>query len=91
MIENGEEVLEEYKTYLIGPSLVGVPQFLIGRSPFASWGVTMMLPDATDLFVETVSEDGSKFFDSHTETMEPFETHEEIIKVRFGDDVTQKL
>ena len=51
----------------------------------------MMLPDATDLFVETVSEDGSKFFDSHTETMEPFETHEEIIKVRFGDDVTQKL
>ena len=53
----GEEGEQEYKTYLIGASLVGVPQFLYARTPKASWGVTALFPDTMDLFVEDVHQD----------------------------------
>ena len=44
----------EYKTYLIGATLVGLPVFSYGRSPYASWGVTALYPDVMDLFIEDV-------------------------------------
>lgn len=59
--QEGEDA--EYKTYLIGASHVGVPQFLYGRSPFASWGITAASPDAMDLFVEDVDETKGTYFD----------------------------
>ena len=55
---------EEYKTYMIGATFVGVPQFLYARTPEAAWGVTAIFPDAMDLYVEQV--EGNKFFDSET-------------------------
>lgn len=86
LAESGEE--EEYKTYLIGGTLLGVPQFTYGRTPFASWGVTALYPDNMDLYVEDV--DGETYFDAVTGKYEPFETIEETIKVRLGFDVTLK-
>lgn len=82
--ETGEE--EVYKTYLVGATLLGVPQFLHGRTPFASWGGTALYPDNMDLYVEDVTDE--TFFDAVTGKWEPFKTVEETIKVRLGFDVT---
>lgn len=64
--EDGTEGIEEYKTYLIGGSVVGVPEFRYGRTPFASWGVTPRETHSVDLFVEDVWEDASTYFDTIT-------------------------
>ena len=67
MAEDGvSEVEEEYKTYLIGGSLVGLPSITYGRSPFASWGVTGLIPDVMDLFIEDVKEEQGLYFDALT-------------------------
>ncbi len=44
------------KSYLIGATLIGVPQFMFARTPFVSWGITALYPDVMDLFVEEVDE-----------------------------------
>lgn len=77
----------EYKTYLIGASLVGLPVISYGRSPFASWGISALYPDVIDLFVEDVKDD-SFYFDAVSGKYEAFTTVSEKIKVRFGEDVT---
>lgn len=81
---------EEYKTYIVGGTIIGIPGFLYGRSPFASWGVTALNPDVVDLYIEDISEDGTQYYDAITEKYEPIETEEEIIKVRFGSDIVLK-
>lgn len=83
--ETGEE--EEYKTYLIGGTLIGVPQFMYGRTPFASWGVTALYPDVMDLYVENIR-DETHYLDAVSGEYEPIETITETIGVRFGSDVT---
>ena len=57
---------KEYKTYLIGATMIGIPQFLYGRSPFASWGITSAYPDATDLFVEDIDLNNDTYLDALT-------------------------
>ena len=76
----------EYKTYLVGATLVGVPVFSYGRSPYASWGVTALYPDVMDLFIEDVKEDGM-YLDAVSGNYEAFETFSETMKVRFGSDI----
>ena len=66
-----------------------MPAFVYGRSPYASWGVTGLYPDAFDLFVEDVKVEGS-YFDAESASYKPIEEIEETIKVRFGSDVTLK-
>ena len=43
---------EEYKTYMLGGSIVGMPFFTYARTPFAAIGATALNPDITDVFVE---------------------------------------
>lgn len=58
-----DETGEEYKTYIIGGSFVGVPSFTYARSPFAAIGATALNPDIMDMFVEDVKEiDGKEVF-----------------------------
>lgn len=47
--------------YLIGSSNPGIPQILIGRTPDISWGITAAITDNSDIYRETISEDGSAF------------------------------
>ena len=47
--------------YLIGSSNPGIPQILIGRTPDISWGITAAMTDTSDIFRETISEDGTAF------------------------------
>ena len=82
-----QEEDEEYKTYLIGGTIIGLPAFLYGRSPFAAWGVTALNPDVIDLFVEDINEKDDTYFDAQTGKYEPFIVYEDTIKVRFGSDV----
>lgn len=77
----------EYKTYLIGASLVGLPVISFGRSPFASWGTSALYPDVMDLFIEDVAEDG-RYLDAVSGKYEPFDIISETIKVRFDSDIT---
>ena len=60
---------------------------MYARTPYASWGVTALYPDVMDLFIEDVREEDGTYFDAVSERYEPYETFEEIIKVRFGTDV----
>ena len=71
----------------MGATGVGSPQFVYGRSHYASWGVTPGNHDAADVFVEEVDEEKGTYFDVMTKQFEKFETVEETIKVRFGSDV----
>ena len=85
--ETASDSTEEYKTYMVGAAIVGMPQFLYGRTPFASWGVTALNPDVTDLWVEEINEDDGTYFDALTGKYEPFVVMRETFKVRFGSDV----
>ena len=81
---------EDYKTYIMGGSFVGIPAFTYGRTPFSAYGGTALNPDVMDMFVEDVKEvDGREvFYDAQDQTYKEFEVIEETIKVRFGRDVT---
>lgn len=46
--------------FMAGGSIPGLPIFTYARSKYASWGVTALNPDVTDIFVEKV--EGDKYF-----------------------------
>ena len=76
---------EEYRTYMLGGSIVGMPFFTYARTPFGAIGATALNPDITDVFVEDVK--GDQYLDAADQQYRDFEVTEEIIKVRFGSDV----
>lgn len=79
-----QELVWEDK-FLIGGSLPGVPMIGIGRSKNVSWGQTSPLCDASDLWKETISEDGLSYFVDGEWRPLQIETHE--IKVKGQDPV----
>jgi len=81
-----EEVTgEQYRAFLGGFSIVGTPSFTYGVSSVASFGLTAINPDISDLFVEKI-QDG-KYLTANGEKWEPLHYTSETIKVRFGSDV----
>ena len=44
-----------------GSSNPGIPFILIGRTNHISWGATAALTDVSDLFRETISDDGKQY------------------------------
>jgi hypothetical protein len=53
---------EEYQTYMLGGSIVGMPFFTYARTPFGGIGATALNPDITDVFVEDVR--GEQYLDA---------------------------
>lgn len=51
----------ESRTEIIAASLVGSVILSHGQSPLAAWGVTAINPDITDVYVETLSEDRTRY------------------------------
>ena len=47
--------------FLTGSSSPGIPFIMMGRSKHISWGVTAALTDVSDLFRETLSQDGRTY------------------------------
>lgn len=56
-----EMIYEKGEKYVIGASLPSLPFVLAGRTQFLSWGVTALHADASDLYKETLNEDGTKY------------------------------
>lgn len=76
---------EQTRTYLAGASIVGTPSFTHGASPVASFGLTAINPDVSDLFVEHIKDD--QYLTSNGKEWAPLDIVTDTIKVRFGSDI----
>ncbi|KAL4450894.1 hypothetical protein ABPG74_011736 [Tetrahymena malaccensis] len=54
-----EILMTEQNKTVHGASMPGIPLIMIGRTDFASWGITVLYADNTDLYVEKV--EGNKY------------------------------
>lgn len=67
-----------------GAATPGFPFVLSGRTPNIAFGVTASRVDTSDLWEETLNEDGTKYLvDGEWRDLE---ISEKIIKVKFGED-----
>lgn len=72
---------------LYGYYLPLVPVALLGQNQHHAWGLTMFANDDVDLYRETVNPDDPSQVKYKGEWT-PVETREEVIPVRWGDDLT---
>jgi len=69
---------------LSGSTIPGWPTVLIGKSNHITWGFTAARADSSDLWEETLNEDGTKYYvDGEWRDLEISET---VIKTMFGSD-----
>ena len=71
---------------LSGVTVPGVPFHVLGHNRDIAWGLTTTYADTQDLFVETLSEDGTSY--KTAAGWQRFETRTETISVRFGEPET---
>ncbi|MGD8327721.1 MAG: penicillin acylase family protein, partial [Sphingomonadales bacterium] len=69
---------------LLGSTLPAVPFVVLGRNDRIAWGFTNTNPDVQDLYIERLVDDSSYLT---VDGPVVFETREEIIKVKGGEDV----
>jgi penicillin amidase len=69
---------------VVGATLPGVPGVLIGRNQRIAWGITALLGDVQDLYIERVNTRDQAEFNG---ALEPIRIVQETIKVRGGPDV----
>ena len=72
----------------IGATLPGVPGVMIGRNQRIAWGITALLGDVQDLYVEKVNTRDQAEFNG---ALEPVRIVRETIKVRGGPDVPLRV
>jgi penicillin amidase len=72
-----------------GASFVGGPAVLSGHNGQAAWGVTAGCTDNTDLFIEQIGPDGTSI--RQGDAFVPCPVREEVIKVRGGTAVTERV
>ena len=75
---------------IAGATLAGSPTVAIGHNGFAAWGVTAGLTDNTDLFIETLGEDGKSVRNSEG-SFTPCEVVKETIRVKGAADVVEEI
>jgi penicillin amidase len=73
---------------VIGATLPGVPGVLIGRNQRIAWGITALLGDVQDLYIEKVNTRDQAEYNG---TLEPIRIVQETIKVRGGADVPLRV
>ena len=73
---------------VIGATLPGVPGVLIGRNQRIAWGITALLGDVQDLYVEKVNTRDQAEYDG---ALEPIRVVQETIKVRGEPDVPLRV
>jgi penicillin amidase len=74
---------------LAGATFLGGPAVQAGHNGFAAWGVTAGLIDNTDLFREQIGPDGRSV--RQGDQFVPCEVREEVIHVRGGASVTERV
>lgn len=73
-----------------GAFVPGTPFVILGRNEKIAWGATTTGTDTQDLFVETIDpNDPARYLTPDGSA--PFETREERIKVRFGNDIVLRV
>lgn len=71
---------------LAGATVPGVPMHLIGHNGKVAWGFTTTHGDTSDIFIEKIDPaDAGRYLSP--EGSSPFESREEIIKLRGGEEV----
>jgi penicillin G amidase len=70
---------------LVGATLAGAPGVLLGRNDNVAWGFTNTGTDVQDLFIERIDPDDPGRYRT-PEGHAAFETREETIRVKGGDD-----
>jgi len=73
---------------VIGASMPGMPGILIGHNQRIAWGITALLGDSEDLFIEHVNMRNEAEFDGQWEPMTVFR---DLIKVRGQADVPLRV
>lgn len=70
---------------IIGATVPGIPNFPIGKTPYASWGVTTLYVDTADIFEEKLNKAGDKYyFDGAWHNLVQYR---EVIRVKGAPDV----
>lgn len=72
---------------VVGMSIPGAPGVVAGHTPAVAWGFTNAMVDDADFFLEQVNPDDTGQYRT-PEGWAPFETREEVIRVKGGDPVT---
>jgi penicillin amidase len=72
----------------IGATLPGVPGVMIGHNQRIAWGITALLGDVQDLYVERINNRDQAEYDG---ALEPIRVLREIIKVRGQPDVPLRI
>ncbi|NEX18808.1 penicillin acylase family protein [Thiorhodococcus mannitoliphagus] len=72
--------------HVAGAALPGVPLVLIGHNQDLAWGITSVIADTQDVFIEQTTEDGAQVLRTGR-APEPIETRWESIAVRNGPPV----
>ncbi len=67
-----------------GATLPGVPGIVIGHNQRIAWGVTNLMADVQDLYIERLNADGAAEYNG---AWEPMRVVHEIIKVRGAPDI----
>lgn len=70
---------------LVGGTLPGIPAVVAGHNSHVAWGETNTGPDTQDLYLERLNPDNRREYQVPG-AWASFDTHVEIIKVRFGAD-----
>jgi penicillin amidase len=74
---------------MAGATFLGGSAVLSGHNGFAAWGITAGLIDNTDFFREQIGPDGRSV--RQGDQFVPCEVREEVIHVRGGDSVTERV
>ncbi len=71
---------------IAGATIPGLPMVVLGQNDQLAWGFTNTGPDVQDLYLERLHPDDPAQYQT-PDGWARFETHEEVIRVRGGEDV----
>ena len=74
---------------IAGAAFVGAPAIAAGHNGVGAWGMTNGKADAARLFIEELGPDGKSVREGGT--WQPCRVEEEVIHVRWGRDVTERV
>lgn len=86
---NMELIFADTGKWVSGVGMPGIPFLILGRTAHAAWGVTTLVGDTTDLFEETLNEDGTKCL--YEGKWYPLESIKENIKIRGQPEVEYEI
>ncbi len=69
-----------------GVAIAGMPGVVAGYNGNVAWGMTMVMADSQDLYVERLRQDGGKGFYQYRDAWLPLQEREEVIRIKGEPD-----